>query len=207
MTVSRRHALLAIAYLATMPISASAEEMFAVRQADVEAVPYKFRKREVAFETAEPVGTIVVDTQKHFLYLITAEGRAIRYGIGVGRTGKRWTGEAVISRKAKWPSWTPTTEMLQRHENYQRWKDGMPPGPDNPMGARAIYLLNDGVDNQIRIHGTPEPEAIGKNTTSGCFRMLNIDVVDLYDRVDTGTRVVLMPRIANKRGSLFGSIE
>jgi lipoprotein-anchoring transpeptidase ErfK/SrfK len=207
MTVSRRKLIIGFASLAATSVAAFAQEPFAVRQADVEVVPYKFRKRDVAFETAEPAGTIVVDTQKHFLYLVTGNGRAIRYGIGVGRAGKRWSGEAVVSRKAKWPSWTPTQEMLQRHENYQRWKDGMPPGPDNPMGARAIYLLNDGVDNQIRIHGTPEPEAIGKNTTSGCFRMLNIDVVDLYDRVNTGTRVVLMPRTASKRGSLFGSIE
>jgi lipoprotein-anchoring transpeptidase ErfK/SrfK len=150
---------------------------------------------------------VVVDTQKYFLYLVQPQGRAIRYGIGVGRTGTRWSGVAEVARKAPWPTWTPTADMLARHANYAQWKGGMPGGPDNPLGARAIYLLNDGKDNQFRIHGTPVPTTIGQATTSGCFRMLNVDVIDLYDRVEVGTRVVVLPRVASKRTSLFGPIE
>jgi lipoprotein-anchoring transpeptidase ErfK/SrfK len=186
---------------------AHAEEPFPVFKSEPEQLPYKFRKRQVDFQTEELPGTIVVDTQRFFLYFVLPASRAIRYGIGVGRAGARWTGEAKIARKSKWPTWTPTGEMLERHINYAQWKDGMPGGPDNPLGARAMYLLNDGKDNQFRIHGTPVPTTIGQATTSGCFRMLNVDVIDLYDRVDVGTRVVVMKRDPSKRTSLFGSVD
>ena len=107
--------------------------------------------------------------------------------------------------KAKWPTWTPTPEMLAIHENYKQWATGMPGGPDNPLGARAMYLIQaDGTDQQFRIHGTPAPSTIGQASTSGCFRMLNIDVIDLYDRVNIGTRVVVPEKSANKSNSLFG---
>jgi lipoprotein-anchoring transpeptidase ErfK/SrfK len=199
-------ALLAAA-LAPSTAGAAPAELFPVFRSDIDQVQYRFRRREVDLSTSEPAGTIIVDTQKRYLYFVLGEGRTIRYGIGVGREGARWTGQATISRKAKWPTWTPTPDMLALHANYARWKTGMPGGPDNPLGARAMYLLQDGVDNQFRIHGTPAPATIGQATTSGCFRMLNVDVIDLYERAAVGTRVVVMPRDAAKRNSLFGSVQ
>ncbi len=182
-----------------------AEEPFTVFASDAEQVEYKYRKREVDYETSELVGTIVVDTKHKYLYFTLGNNRAIRYGIGVGREGALWAGGATVKRKAKWPKWTPTPEMLAIHENYKQWIDGMPGGPDNPLGARAMYLIQDGgIDQSFRIHGTPAPQTIGQATTSGCFRMLNIDVIDLYERVEIGTRVVVPEKSANKGQSLFG---
>jgi lipoprotein-anchoring transpeptidase ErfK/SrfK len=206
MTLHRR-TVLASLFVTALSKFTQAEEPFPVFESEPDQLPYKLRRREVDFKTDQPAGTVVVDTQKYFLYFVLPEGRAIRYGIGVGRTGTRWSGEAKVARKATWPTWTPTPEMLARHANYSQWKDGMPGGPDNPLGARAMYLLNDGKDNQFRIHGTPVPTTIGQATTSGCFRMLNVDVIDLYNRVEVGTRVVVLPRVASKRTSLFGPIE
>ncbi len=205
--MKRRRILLTALLLFIAPVPTLAEEPFPVFASDPDKVDYKFRRREVAFKTDEPPGTVVVDTQRFFLYFVLPAGRAIRYGIGVGRTGTRWSGVAIIARKAEWPKWTPTADMLERHVNYAQWKDGMPGGPDNPLGARAMYLLNDGKDNQFRIHGTPVATTIGQATTSGCFRMFNIDVIDLYNRVSVGTRVVVLPRVASKRTSLFGPLE
>jgi lipoprotein-anchoring transpeptidase ErfK/SrfK len=207
MTLKRRTLLTSFVAALLASRYAVAEEPFPIFKSEPDQLPYKLRRREVVFKTDEAAGTVVVDTQKYFLYFVLPDNRAIRYGIGVGRTGTRWSGEAKIARKATWPTWTPTPDMLARHANYAQWKDGMPGGPDNPLGARAMYLLNDGKDNQFRIHGTPVPTTIGQATTSGCFRMLNVDVIDLYDRVDLGTRVVVLPRVASKRTSLFGGIE
>lgn len=184
----------ALAATSMLRTAAQAAEPFKVWASDRNLIPYKYHKQEVAFKTSEPAGTIVVNTKKFWLYYVLGNGRAIRYGIGVGKAGSRWSGTATIARKAKWPKWTPTEEMMQLIPLYRRYKDGMPGGTDNPLGARAMYLLNEGgVDNLIRIHGTPGPRTIGRATTSGCFRMLNIDVVDLYDRVQIGTRVVVLP--------------
>jgi lipoprotein-anchoring transpeptidase ErfK/SrfK len=206
--MTRRH-LLKIAV--TIPFAAftsptlRAEEPFSVFASDAEQVEYKYRKREVDYKTNEPAGTIVVDTKHKFLYFTLPNNRAIRYGIGVGREGALWAGEATVKRKAKWPKWTPTPEMLAIHENYKQWQDGMPGGPDNPLGARAMYLIqDDGSDQSFRIHGTPAPNTIGQATTSGCFRMLNVDVIDLYDRVEIGTHVVVPEKNTNKSTGLFG---
>jgi lipoprotein-anchoring transpeptidase ErfK/SrfK len=210
MTLRRRPVLAILGgamFAFVSPRAATAEEPFPVFASEREQLPYKLRRREITFKTDHPPGTVVVDTQKYFLYFLLPADRAIRYGIGVGRTGARWSGEAVVGRKAPWPTWTPTADMLARHVNYEQWKNGMPGGPGNPLGARAIYLLNDGKDNQFRIHGTTAPSTIGEATTSGCFRMLNVDVIELYDRVAVGTKVVVLPRVASKRTSLFGSIE
>jgi lipoprotein-anchoring transpeptidase ErfK/SrfK len=185
--------------------AARAEEPFSVFASDAEQVEYKYRKREVDYPSSEQQGTIVVDTKHKYLYFTLANNRAIRYGIGVGREGALWAGGATIKRKAKWPKWTPTPEMLAIYENYKQWQDGMPGGPDNPLGARAMYLIqDDGSDQSFRIHGTPAPSTIGQATTSGCFRLLNIDVIDLYDRVAIGTRVVVPNKNANKSIGLFG---
>jgi lipoprotein-anchoring transpeptidase ErfK/SrfK len=206
--MKRRHFLQIAASVPLMNFGsapARAEEPFSVFASDSDQVEYKYRKREVHYETAEPASTIVVDTKHKYLYFTLGNNRAIRYGIGVGREGALWAGGATVKRKAKWPKWTPTLEMLAIHENYKQWIDGMPGGPDNPLGARAMYLIQDGgIDQSFRIHGTPAPSTIGQATTSGCFRMLNIDVIDLYDRVEIGTRVVVPEKSANKSQSLFG---
>ena len=203
MTLNRRTVFSAWATLACI-VPAFAAEQFRISPYDVGKVPYKYQRREMPFKSDEPPGTIIVDTQKKFLYFILPGGRAIRYGIGVGSVYTRWTGLATVARKSKWPTWTPTPEMLARHKHYDQWKDGMPGGPDNPLGARALYLLNEGgVDNSYRIHGTPAAHTIGQATTSGCFRMLNVDVADLYDRVNVGTRVVVLAKDKKKRASLF----
>jgi lipoprotein-anchoring transpeptidase ErfK/SrfK len=200
MTLTRRHLLSGLALLVA-PTSVLAKTVHPLHKNephlisiyDEGRVEYKFRKREVPFKTPEPPGTIVVDTRKKFLYYILGDGKAVRYGIGVGSQYSRWSGEAKIYRTAKWPRWTPTPEMFARSKHYEKWKDGMEGGPDNPLGSRALYLLVDGVDKGYRIHGTPLPETIGKATTQGCFRMLNADVIDLSNRVKIGTRVVVMP--------------
>lgn len=137
-------------------------------------------------------GTIHVLTSQRFLYLITGKGQAIRYGIAVGREGLTYHGAAVIGRKVEWPSWKPTPEMIERNPKaYAKFADGMPGGPKNPLGARAMYLFQDGRDTAIRIHGTTDPNSIGSAASNGCFRMVNDHVMDLYQRVAVGTPVMV----------------
>jgi lipoprotein-anchoring transpeptidase ErfK/SrfK len=138
----------------------------------------------VDYPTRHAPGTIVVNTQERRLYLVMPEGKAMRYGVGVGRPGFDWAGSQSITRKAEWPSWTPPSQMLKRRPDLPRF---MPGGPENPMGARALYLGS----TLYRIHGSNEPETIGQAVSSGCIRMLNDDVIDLYERVKVGTRVVV----------------
>jgi lipoprotein-anchoring transpeptidase ErfK/SrfK len=144
------------------------------------------RRQEVTFPTKEPAGTLIVDTPNTYLYYVLGGGRAIRYGVRVGRDGFTWTGVQKISRKAEWPDWHPPTEMIERQPYLPRFMAG---GPGNPLGARAMYLGN----TVYRIHGTNQPSTIGKFVSSGCIGMLNEDVSDLFDRVKVGTRVVVMP--------------
>ncbi|MDE2331887.1 MAG: L,D-transpeptidase family protein, partial [Bradyrhizobium sp.] len=144
------------------------------------------RRQEVAFQTKEPPGTIVVDTPNTYLYYVLGGGRAIRYGVRVGRDGFTWTGVQKISRKAEWPDWHPPPEMIDRQPYLPRFMAG---GPGNPLGARAMYLGS----TVYRIHGTNQPSTIGKFVSSGCIGMLNEDVTDLFDRVKVGTRVVVLP--------------
>jgi lipoprotein-anchoring transpeptidase ErfK/SrfK len=148
-------------------------------------VPSEYMRTEVEYPTHERPGTIVVDTPSKYLYYVAGNGRAIRYGIGVGRPGFTWAGVKSISRKAEWPDWTPPAEMLLRRPDLPRHMVG---GPENPLGARALYLGS----SLYRIHGTNEPYTIGQNVSSGCIRMMNDDVTDLYERVRVGTRVVVM---------------
>ncbi|KQU50417.1 hypothetical protein ASG72_17560 [Bosea sp. Leaf344] len=138
----------------------------------------------VSYPTRHAPGTIVVNTQERRLYLVMPDGKAMRYGVGVGRPGFDWAGSQSITRKAEWPSWTPPSQMLKRRPDLPRF---MPGGPENPMGARALYLGS----TLYRIHGSNEPETIGQAVSSGCIRMLNDDVIDLYERVKVGTRVVV----------------
>lgn len=137
-------------------------------------------------------GELHIDSNFHFLYLTLGSGEAIRYGVAVGAEGRKFSGEAVIARKAKWPRWTPTSDMVAREPDlYGKWKNGMPGGPENPLGARALYLYQDGKDTLYRVHGTPQPWTIGRSVSSGCIRMINEHVADLYERVPEGTRVVV----------------
>lgn len=142
-------------------------------------------REEVAYSGREPAGTIVVSTEERRLYYVLGNGRAIRYGVGVGRPGFSWGGTKAITRKAEWPAWTPPPQMLRRRPDLPRH---MPGGPENPLGARALYLGS----SLYRIHGSNEPETIGQAVSSGCIRMLNEDVVDLYQRVKIGTKVVVL---------------
>ena len=149
-------------------------------------LPQNLRRQEVAFATKEPPGTLIVDTPNTYLYYVLGGGRAIRYGVRVGRDGFTWTGVQKISRKAEWPDWHPPTEMIERQPYLPRFMAG---GPGNPLGARAMYLGS----TVYRIHGTNQPSTIGKFVSSGCIGMLNEDVSDLFDRVKVGTRVVVLP--------------
>ncbi|MEJ0096124.1 MAG: L,D-transpeptidase [Methylocella sp.] len=143
----------------------------------------------IANPTNEPPGTIVVDTRTRHLYLIQPNGEAIQYGIGVGRQGFEWKGTARVGRKAEWPRWIPPKEMLKRRPDLPESMDG---GLENPLGARALYLFQGNKDTLFRIHGTNEPDTIGKAVSSGCIRMMNADVIDLYQRVGVGARVVVL---------------
>ncbi|MBR1266634.1 L,D-transpeptidase family protein [Bradyrhizobium sp. AUGA SZCCT0222] len=149
-------------------------------------LPPHLRRQEVSFATKEPAGTLVVDTPNTYLYYVLGGGRAIRYGVRVGRDGFTWTGVQKVSRKAEWPDWHPPSEMIERQPYLPRFMAG---GPGNPMGARAMYLGS----TVYRIHGTNQPSTIGKFVSSGCIGMLNEDVSDLFERVKVGTRVVVMP--------------
>lgn len=145
----------------------------------------RFEKQEVAYPGQHAAGTIVIDTPNKYLYLVQGNGRALRYGIGVGRPGFEWAGTKSVSMKREWPDWRPPSEMLKRRPDLPRHMAG---GPENPLGARALYLGS----SLYRIHGTNEPETIGRAVSSGCIRMRNQDVIDLYERVRVGTRVVVI---------------
>ncbi len=152
----------------------------------------KFAPQRVFYSGYSP-GTIVVDPRKRFLYLVENFGFARRYGVGVGRAGLAWKGTAEVGRKAKWPRWTPTKNMIRRQpRKYARFAGGVPGGPSNPLGARALYLYRDGRDTMYRIHGTNQPRSIGRAVSNGCIRMLNAHVKDLYRRVPVGARVVVL---------------
>lgn len=170
------------------------DEKYPLPATDISYVDPEFLRREVAYATPEQPGTIVVDTANRYLYLVRENGRAIRYGIGVGADGMKWAGRAQVGRKATWPRWTPTAAMIKRDpERNGPWANGMPPGLDNPLGPRALYLFQDGRDTLYRIHGTNEPDTIGQAVSSGCIRMLNPDILDLYNRVPVGAPVVVLP--------------
>jgi lipoprotein-anchoring transpeptidase ErfK/SrfK len=168
------------------------EEPFAVSYEDAEEVPADFHRQEIPYDTPYPAGTLVVDTDSRFLYLVLPEKQAIRYGIGVGREGFEWSGISEIGRKSPWPRWFPPKAMVARDRFAAKWARGMPGGPKNPLGARALYLYANGADTLYRIHGTNQPSSIGQAVSSGCVRMLNTDIIELYDRVSEGTKVVVL---------------
>ncbi|WP_375679004.1 MULTISPECIES: L,D-transpeptidase [unclassified Bartonella] len=168
-------------------------ETYSLPAVDLATIDPKYWRQEVIYYTSYAPGTLVIDTQECFLYLIGENGKALRYGIGVGKEGLAFEGEGVIQRKRRWPNWAPTAAMMAREpERYGHLGKGMPPGPDNPLGARALYLFKNGKDTLFRIHGSHESWSIGRAISSGCIRLLNQDIIDLYDRVPIGSRVVVL---------------
>jgi lipoprotein-anchoring transpeptidase ErfK/SrfK len=189
-------ALIGVAMLCTVSVSVPAQPVDQYRETmkDVDpgvdhgnsdaALPDEFKKQRVFYRSQQPPGTIIIDTSERHLYLIESETSAIRYGIGVGRDGFTWQGLLQVSRKAEWPDWHPPPEMIERQPYLPRFMAG---GPGNPLGARAMYLGN----TVYRIHGTNAPETIGQAVSSGCFRLVNDDVIDLFERVNVGTHVIV----------------
>ncbi|GGK40060.1 L,D-transpeptidase [Salinarimonas ramus] len=177
-------------------------EEYPVPAIDPSVVEPRFWRQVVADPTGEPAGTITVDTNERFLHLSLGGGQAMRYGIGVGKEGLAFAGRATIARKAAWPRWTPTANMIRREpERYGPYAGGLPGGLENPLGARALYLYEGGRDTLYRIHGTNEPWSIGRAVSSGCIRLFNQDIIDLHRRVPTGTRVMVL---AHTPGEVLG---
>ena len=181
---------LCIAAMLTLPAPAAERALEILDQPgyvptpEEEMLPAEFRPQPVYFRTSEPPGTIIIHTEERFLYVVQENGQAIRYGVGVGREGFEWQGLLKVSRKTEWPDWRPPAEMIERQPYLPRFMAG---GPGNPLGARALYLG----DTVYRIHGTNQPQTIGYAVSSGCFRLVNRDVIDLYDRIPVGTKVIV----------------
>jgi lipoprotein-anchoring transpeptidase ErfK/SrfK len=173
-------------------------EPFPVSAVRLSEIDPRYLRQSVYYPTREPPGTIIIDPNRRFLYFVEGGGRAIRYGVGVGREGFAWSGVATVNDKQKWPDWYPPKEMLQRQPELRRQVTplrgglGVPGGPGNPLGARALYLWQGNKDTLYRIHGTFEPWTIGQNVSSGCIRMINQDIMDLYERTQPGSRVVVL---------------
>jgi len=150
-----------------------------------------YRRQSVNYPSKEQPGTIIVDTKAKYLYSITGQGRAVRYGIGVGRDGFRWAGSAHVGQKREWPVWTPPPAMIRRQPHLAKYAGGQKGGLSNPLGSRALYLYKGGRDTLYRLHGTPEWWTIGTNVSSGCIRLMNHDIIDLYNRTPVGTKVIV----------------
>jgi lipoprotein-anchoring transpeptidase ErfK/SrfK len=191
------------ASVSAQPITPAHDRAPVVRvAAPPKSVKPQFKRQRVHLITNEAPGTIIIDTNHKFLYLVETKDRATRYGIGVGREGFGWSGVVKIGRKAEWPGWTPPAEMRVREAAkghiLPTFQEG---GEDNPLGARAMYLYKGGNDTSFRIHGTNQPWSIGLNMSSGCIRMMNKDVIDLYDRAPVGTKVIVVGP-GNKQGEI-----
>jgi len=161
------------------------------------AIPFskvdgRFLRQIVDDPTGEKPGTIVVNTTDKHLYWVLGDGKAMRYGVGLGRQGYSWKGRAIVQWKRKWPTWTPPSAMISRDPKLEKWRQGMQPGISNPLGSRALYIFKDGVDTLYRIHGSPDWKSIGKSASSGCVRMFNQDVMDLYERVPGKTPLLVI---------------
>lgn len=164
---------------------------YPIEPVDPTLIAPQYRRQVVEFGGLVKPGTLIVDPAAHFLYHVRANRQAVRYGVGVGRDGFAWSGKAEIRMKRRWPRWVPPKEMVARDKRAAKWANGQPGGPGNPLGARALYLFSGGKDTLYRIHGTVEPESIGKSVSSGCVRMLNEDVADLFEQVAIGTQVIV----------------
>jgi lipoprotein-anchoring transpeptidase ErfK/SrfK len=188
-------------FLLTPPVEAAQPPIQALPQDEDRSVerPARFKRQVVSYATREAPGTIIIDTPNTYLYYVLGNGQAVRYGIGVGREGFTWAGTQTITKKAEWPDWTPPPEMIARQPYLPRHMAG---GPGNPLGARAMYLGG----SVYRIHGTNAPETIGTRVSSGCLRLVNEDVIDLYSRVNVGTKVIVLP-MTDRRADLGSAIR
>jgi lipoprotein-anchoring transpeptidase ErfK/SrfK len=176
--------------------AAMPDEQFPVPAVNISQVDQRFWRTEVNYPTDEKPGTLIVHTPAKYLYHVKPQGRATRYGIGVGREGFAWSGRAIVAYKRKWPRWTPPDSMVARQpelEPYSIANGGMAPGLNNPLGSRALYIHEGGRDTLYRLHGTPEAFSIGKAVSSGCIRLLNQDVIHLYEEVADGSPIVVIP--------------
>lgn len=168
------------------------QEKFPIPAVNLSKIDPRFYRQVVDYDSAETTGTIIVDTPNRFLYLTMEGRRAMRYGVGIGRDGFAWGGRARIAYKREWPTWTPPTEMIARQPELEKYRHGMPPGLDNPLGARALYIFEGRKDTLYRLHGTAEDWSIGRAVSSGCVRLLNQDIIDLYSRVPNNTKIVVL---------------
>ncbi len=172
---------------------ASMDAGIAIPALPVEEIPASHRRQVVTYETEQVPGTIIINPKTRLLYYVVGKNKAIRYGIAVGKAGFEWSGEAIVAEKKPWPRWIPPKEMIARKPELAKYDEvGQPGGPTNPLGARAIYLTSGGRDYGYRIHGTPEWQSIGRNASSGCIRMINQDVIDLYGRLKGGEKVIVL---------------
>lgn len=191
--VSDQPGVPAIPDYARMMYRAMPEEEFPIATMDLTKLDPRYYRQEVSYVATEAPGTVIVDTPNRYLYLVQANGTAMRYGIGIGRDGFAWSGLAHIAYGRKWPTWTPPVEMIARQPELEKWRNGYPPGLTNPLGARALYLHKGNRDTFYRLHGTGEVRSIGRAVSSGCVRLLHQDIIDLYDRVTWGAQVVVIP--------------
>lgn len=192
--LSKRPSLLMSSQSYSLMYGPIRDEPYPIPAVDFKKVKKRNFRRQVNYSTIEPVGTVIVDTKNYFLYLVQKGGKAMRYGVGLGREGFAWSGRARIGWKQQWPKWTPPNEMIARQpelEKYSAKKGGMPPGINNPLGARALYIFQGKTDTLYRLHGTCEDWSIGKAVSSGCVRLLNHDIIDLYERVPTGSPILV----------------
>jgi lipoprotein-anchoring transpeptidase ErfK/SrfK len=195
--LSRRAVIVGLPLAAAGCVTASYDSMgdggHMVAAVDMSTMDPEVRRTEVPWKGKEKPGSIVVNVSQRRLYLVQAGGTAVRYGVGVGRSkGANFRGTAVVGRKEKWPHWTPTENMMLAIPQYRKFAGGMQGGEDNPLGPRALYLYRNGHDTYFRLHGTIEPETIGQAVSSGCIRLFNQDIIDLYDRVPVGTSVTVI---------------
>ena len=170
------------------------DEPYPIPAVDLKKLKPKYRRRIVDYPTAEVPGTIIVDTPNRFLYLVMENGKAMRYGVGIGRDGFTWRGRGRIQYKRAWPRWTPPGEMIARQPELEKYRNGMEPALDNPLGARAMYIFQNGQDTFYRLHGTQDAASIGRAVSSGCVRLINQDVIDLFNRVRPGATIIVRQR-------------
>ncbi|OYU47785.1 MAG: hypothetical protein CFE31_15045 [Rhizobiales bacterium PAR1] len=169
------------------------DKKFPIAAADISQLDPKYYPRQVAYDSSEKPGTIIVDPSNYYVYRIEGDGNATRYGANVGRQGFLWSGDAYVGRKAEWPTWTPPKEMIKRQPEVAKYARGMPGGPENPLGARTLYLYQKGVYTLYTIYSTSDPETIGTNLTSGCTGLLTQDMIALYDSTPVNTKVIVLP--------------
>ncbi len=168
------------------------DDEFPIRASNMELVPERYWRQEVSNPTGEPAGSVVVDTTDRYLYHVGQDGMATRYGVGIGAAGFSWSGRAHIAYKRSWPRWTPPSDMIKRHPELEIYRHGMEPGPDNPMGPRALYIHQGNADTLYRIHGNEDERTIGQAISSGCVRLLPQDIIHLYDNVRSGSPLLVL---------------